>query len=495
MDRILILAAADRWSSVAACFGGAHSTAVLNQRLSYGLVLREEPTGADLAEMHILGSMQYVVSDEAPLRCFSSLWQGENYVLSVAPSVCFMTSWDALLLQMIRRLSVNTSAHPVLTGIPPLTEAIVDAFRPVAVANALPDHSLIFRSGTPVTCAGEPQRTAFLNFSFCFAPAALFRSLEKVESDLSAEAFAHGWECFVPHVVMAHALDDLTPASVVVAHPDSEAWHRFAKRAGISETYPWLSGTARTGILNADLSWEMHVPLHVRARNRLHAWTRSGGSISLLCASAFLRTPLHPENTSDENSVYFHRLSVLKEIPMIFLADQYTLPTVQLNHPNVMEYLPSYGLPVNRKLTEEEATAQMALNPMFFLARCKERNPGHTHYAWVDPAAVYYPVDPDTYPDLKPFCTGRITLATVDGKPDLTTVIVPSQLLTPLCAEITAICEPATRKPVPFPTATELWNDLIDRFPSRFTLIPYAEPCGLMASILGVSRKDTVIQE
>ena len=95
MDRILILAAADRWSSVAACFGGAHSTAVLNQRLSYGLVLREEPTGADLAEMHILGSMQYVVSDEAPLRCFSSLWQGENYVLSVAPSVCFMTSLDA----------------------------------------------------------------------------------------------------------------------------------------------------------------------------------------------------------------------------------------------------------------------------------------------------------------------------------------------------------------------------------------------------------------
>lgn len=495
MDRILIIASADQWSSVAACFGGAHSTAVLNQRLSFGLVLRQEPTGADLAEMHILGSMQYVVSDEAPLHCFSSLWQGENYVLSVDPTVCFMTSWDTLLLQMIRRLAINTSAHPVLTGIPPLTEATVDAFRPVAVANAFPDHKLDFRPGTPITCAGEPQRTAFLNFSFCFAAASFFRSMEKVENDLSAECYSLGWECFTPHTVVAHAVQDLTPASITVAHPESETWQRFAKRAGISETYPWVNGNARTGILNADLSWELHVPLWVRARNRLHAWTRSSGSISLLCASAFLRTSFHPDNASDENSVYFHRLSTLKEIPMIFLADQYTLPTVQLNHPNVMEYLPTYGLPVSRKLTEEESNARMALNPMFFLARCKERNPGHTHYAWVDPATVYYPVDPDTFPNLKSFCTSRITMATVDGKPDLSMIIVPTQLLTPLCAEITAICEPATRKPGPFPTAAELWNQLIGQYPSRFTLIPYAEPYGLMAAMLGVSRKDTVVQE
>lgn len=496
MDRILILTSADRWSDTSACLAGACACAAVNKRISYGLILREEPSPADLDEMHTLGSVQYLVSEDRPVHVFSSLWQGESHVLLADRKLVYGTGWDLLLLRMLHRLERNGTARPVLTGIPPLTDAPVNAFRPVAAERMTgPDGTLYFRPGTPVRCSSGPQRSAFLSESFCFAPSAFFRMAETQSGLLSVAAYVNGWEVFIPQLCPCHALSVLCPEPRDIPDPSGESWQRFARRAGITDRFPYLNGQARTGILSADLSWDTTVSLRERFLDKILAWSSAGSSVSLLCVSAVLSEPVHPENTPEENAACLRWLAALHELPMIFLTDAVTRPTVQLSHPNITDYSPSVGLPVIRRLPDAQDPDFLRLSRMFFLRHCKERNPGHSHYAWLDPCSVCYPVDPDTVPDLKRFCTDRITMATVDGKPDFSMIIVPSDLIGPLCGEIGVLCEQSIRQPVPFPAEEDIWKDLMERFPSRFTLVPLPEKNGLIAHILRVSANNTCIQK
>lgn len=487
MDRILILTSAEHWSDVSACLAGANCNAALNRRLSYGLVLQTEPSASDLAEMHMLGSVQYLVSAQEPFRVFSKLWQGESHALLIDRSILFETGWDLTLLRMLHRSERTGAARSLLTGIPPLTDPAVDAFRPVAAEYlTAPDGTLIFRPGTPVRCTREPQRTPFLSLFFCFGLSSFFRGLEGASGNLSAYAFVNGWELYVPCQCPCHALVTLCPVPEEVTDSAGENWQRFARKAGITNRFPFLNGQARTGILSADLSWELSVPVRQQLLDRIRACVSTGSALSLLCVSAVLGEPVHPENTPEENAACLRWLTALRELPMIFLTDAVTRPTVQLNHPNVIDYTPDAGLPLARRLQKNENPDYLKLSTFFFLNYCKERNPGHTHYAWLDPCTVNYPVDPDTVPDLKPFCTEKITVAEVDGKPDFSTVIVPTDLISPLCGEISVFCEQSTRKPVPFPSPEDIWKDLTARFPSRFNMIQMPEKGGLIARILRV---------
>ena len=494
MDRILVLTAADCWSDVSACLAGAHCCAALNKRVSYGLVLRNEPSASDLDEMHLLGSVQYLVSQAAPYHCFSKLWQGESHTLLLDRSVLFGTGWDLTLLRMLHRLERNGTEHPVLTGIPPLTNAAVDAFRAVAADRMTgTDGTISYRPGTPVLNAREPQRTPFLSLQFCFAASSFFRVIENESENISTFAFVNGWELFVPCLCPCHAQEVLCPPQETVMDPDSENWKRFSRKAGITDRFPYLTGQARTGILSSDLAWETVIPLRRRILDRIHT-LYSDSSLSLLCVSAILSEPVHPENTPEENTACLRWLTAIRELPMVFLTDALTRANVQLNHPNVIDFSPSACLPVYRRLPDAEDPDFLHMSRIFFLRCCKERNPGHSHYAWLDPCSVNYPADPGTIPNLKPFCSDRITIAEVDGKPDFSMIIVPADLISPLCEEIAAFCDQSTGKPVPFPSEDELWSNLFERFPSRFTLVPLPEKSGLIAHILRVSANDTCIQ-
>ena len=496
MDRIMILTAAERWSDLSACLKSIHLNAAVSKRLSYGLVLRKEPEPGDLEEMHLLGSVQYLIADCSPIHVFSRLWQGEAFTLLTNGDTGYEVGWDILLLRMLHRLERSGSIHPALTGIPPLTDASVDAFRPVALDRlTAPDGVLYFQPGTPVRCSAEPQRTAFLSPFFCFSASALFRTLENVTSDLSAAAFVGGWEFFVPSCCPCRSPRTLCPDPEPIPEADSETWRRFTRRAGISDHFPYLNGQARTGILSADLSWDPCISIRQRILDRILALRCAGSPLSLLCVSAVLSEPVHPENTAEENTAYLRWLTAIRELPMIFLTDAVTRPTVQLNHPNVSDYSPDAGLPMYRRLQNPEDPEYLRLSRIFFLRWCKERNPGHSHYAWLDPCSVRYPVDPGTQPDLRPFCTDRITVATVGGLPDFSMIIVPSDLIGPLCGEISVLCESAARKPVPFPSEEEIWKNLSERFPSRFSWIPVSEKYGLIAHILRVSANTTCFQQ
>lgn len=495
MDRILILTAADGWSDVSACLAGAHSCAGLNKRVSYGLILHKQPSASDLDEMHLLGSVQYLVSEADPFYCFSKLWQGESHTLLADRSVLFDAGWDITLLRMLRQLERNGTEHPVLTGIPPLFNASVDAFRAVAAERITgTDGTISYRPGTPVRYAREPQRTPFLSLQFCFASSSFFRTLECISESPSVAAFINGWDLFVPCRCPCHAQTVLCPPAEDIRDPAAENWRRYARKAGITDRFPYLTGQARTGILSADLAWETSIPLRQRILDRIRSVSTSGSPLSLLCVSAVLSEPVHPENTPEENTACLRWLTAVRELSMIFLADAVTRPNVQLNHPNVIEFAPAAGLPVYRRLPDIEDPDYLRMSRMFFLRYCKERNPGHSHYAWLDPCSVSYPVDPDTIPNLKPFCSDRITIAEVDGKPDFSMIIVPTELISPLCGEIAAFCDQSSRKPVPFPTEEEVWSDLIGRFPSRFTMVPLPEKYGLIAHILRVSANDTCFQ-
>lgn len=490
LERILVLISGSDPENVLPCAGSALEKALHKDRISFGFLLRRVPDEEEQEQLHQLGSARFLVSEGTPFQHVSALWQGEDHVLTVSSAVLFRSGWDDRLFNMLHALEREVSGKPFLTGLPPMESGAVDAFRPLAVRDVTPDQRPVFMPGTPLRLAREPQRTAFLCKDFCFGPVRLFRALEKEKGLLSAAAYGLGWIAYVPCDTVAGSRSDLTPDSPACSTEDPYL-ETFAERIGLFSAVRPLSGQLRTGIMNPDLIWNTHVPLLRTLRSKWRSLPAGSSSRSMLRVSSFLGLTEHPENSMDENAVFLRRAAILKNIPLFLFADRETMPSVQLRHPNVMEYLDSYGLPMFRPLMDGEDRNLLALSHMFMLQKARERNPGHSHYAWTDPAAVYYPADPETVPDLKRYCTDRIVMGTLNGVPDPSVIIVPEKLIPYLCGEIAALCETECKKLIPLPTEHELWHKLILAHTPRFDLIPITEKYGLMARMLEVGPSDS----
>ncbi|MCQ2457951.1 MAG: hypothetical protein MJ142_04355 [Clostridia bacterium] len=483
-DRILMILRAGSASETLDTLESAFAGALLKKRLSFGLLLDEAPDPAMLELLSAYGNIRYMTEGGAPC---TSLWQGEKLIFTAASSVTFLPQWDMSVRYMLNQLSRSGIGKPVLTGLPPLEDGAVDAFSPVGIGFAGKDGTLTFRRGTPFLRGREPMQAAVAVPGFCCAPSSLFRLHEQQQNTaLAVTAFRNGFECYTPQILIARSGSDLLPEPLILPREDAD---RFGKRFGLNTESGVLSGQARTGCHTPDLSWPEKTPLLSGLRRFSSASLKTAASdISLFCITTLLDDCADPDLTPEESSIAFRRLASLNNLVLLCYTNTVYVETARLKHPNVLEYRDEYGIPVHYRPGKAQYDAFLRLSRPFLLAKSAERFPGHTHLAWVDPDCVPYPPDPDTVPDLTSFCTDRIVIGTVDGDPDLSTVIIPEQLLSALCGEICLICGTDSRLVYQLPPEKDLWKRLIDEHPDRFTLIPVTEKHGLMAAMLGVGQ-------
>lgn len=465
----------------------AFENAKLKKTLSFALKLSRAPSEAELNTLHLLGIVRFHLSDRFS---FQALWQGEPLVFSVSPAMQFYPGWDLRLRFTQARLK-RTSDRFVLSGLPPLEDTEVDAVCPVGLKGSIPD--LVFQRGLPLLRSSEPIQTAFPVPECCFGPSAFFRQTEN--SLLFLTAFRHGWNVMTLPNRIARSTLDLTPESCSLPAGEEENIARFSRRFGIdfragSEN---ISGQARSGIFTPDLSFPVHTPViqKIQRKKRLNSFS----SLSLMCITAVSGANTDCFHTPEEHNISVRYLTELQKLSLLCYADRKSLATLILKKASTLEYMPEYGLPLHWYPTPENEKKALSLGKMFLLDHSRKRFPGHTHLGWIDPGCVFYPADPETEPDITPFCTDRIVMGTVKGEPDLSIIIVPDELLSALCGEITVLCGGDLRKFVHLPYEADVWAELIRKFPNRFTLIPVYEKYGLIARILHVGSDSSLIEK
>ena len=492
MDRILLLMAAPDYASADTALRSARDSAAAPERISYGLSLQEEPDKDDCAAMRALGSVQFLCPGGDSWSDVEELWQGEGYVLIAGPGTSFTRHWDMQLLRALRQCRRDSLFSAVLTGYLPRPQDPVDAVCPVAADRFGEDGSVCFHRGTPLRYAERPLRSAFIHPDFCFAPAGFFREMLEEDGPLFLAAFRRKWEVYTLHRPLLHALYDMPVPSCPPFLAEEGAVPgliRFEKRFSLRFSSRQLSAMARQGVFTADLTFPVHVPYAVRAQEALREVMGARRKSSPLCVTAFLSLPLPGANLREQYLCWFGYLSGLKNLPLLCYGDGETTRLIVPRHPNVLEYKRRYGLPIEGDIPPEEAMNFIRLCKPFILAQSREKFLHHSHYIWMDFGYLRYPVYERAAIEWDNLCGDTITLATVDGEPDLSMLVVPDRLVLTLCREIAALCNSRRNAGQPLPLESELWRTLMAEHPDWFRTVALPGPRELLTLTM-MSREE-----
>ena len=105
------------------------------------------------------------------------------------------------------------------------------------------------------------------------------------------------------------------------------------------------------------------------------------------------------------------------------------------------------------------------------LAKTAEQHPDFEFVAWVNMDILKHPICPQAEPDFTLLMDGRVHLATVNAIPDLSFVLVPAELLKPLCRLTLNLTQVDDELKRGF-SEVALWQRLIHQHPDWFCLHP-----------------------
>ena len=106
----------------------------------------------------------------------------------------------------------------------------------------------------------------------------------------------------------------------------------------------------------------------------------------------------------------------------------------------------------------------------FLMEQAHERFKTNSHFVWMDFASLEYPVYPKEKIRWEEICHGKISMAMVNGLPDVSMCVIPSGLLNSICRELTGLCDDSIRRTGTLPRAEVLWLQVMREHPDWFDL-------------------------
>jgi len=267
------------------------------------------------------------------------------------------------------------------------------------------------------------------------------------------------WDCQIP------------PCEIPEEEGRATGLARFEARFNVRLAGRQLSAMARQGVFTADLTYPMHVPYAVRAQEALRDLFSRRSKLAPLCVTAWVPQQEQPADMPEEYMCWFRHLSRLKALPLLCFAEGAMAKRVSLVHPNMLDYKNRYGLQARGCARWQGTKTYARLSKAFLLAQAREKFLHHTHYIWMDFSYQRYPVYERTAFDWGNICQDKITLATVEGMPDLSMIAVPDGRVLTLCRELTALCEQYLQEEGRLPEEEEIWLRMMVEHPDWFSTV------------------------
>lgn len=453
MERILVLMKASSWADASQALTSARENALYPKRLTFALLLRQDATQQELTNMADFGPMQYLVTQAASFAEMESLWRGERFIALTHAAMRFDRFWDVRLQHALGACHAE-DAQAVLTGFLPAEDDPIGAVCPVA-AEALTDgFTLHFGHGLPLKMAAAPMEGVFLHPDFFFARAGFVRVMAQAKTNDFLWAMTCGWQVFTLNTPVITLTQDL-PVAPVALHPEEEGMERLKEEYGVDWENGTLSPAAKRGLKGDMLDVALRVTPLVKLREQWRRRRNQKSDLTPLCVTVC------PEEMDAETTHWLQQLAKMKDLSLLCYAQGSQLRDIADFHPNVLEYKARYAL----ALPEGKTLFSRAS----ILCAARDRVLSGTHYIYLAPDAVRYPLYSGMALPWKRLCDDRIVMAKVQGKLDLSMVIVPDALLKPFLEETQEQLRQQMAAGNMPQSESILWEGVIREHPEWFT--------------------------
>lgn len=482
MDHILILMDASTFADARGAVISAVSHADNPDGLSFGFTLQEEPAGESAETLNALRANWLLRTGEDLWASMERFWGGEDYVLLAHPAMRFAPGWDAKLLQALSMCRPRQLATCALTGCLPTASDLLHEVCPVGAGAFESDGTLTLQQGMPLRHVKAPVRSPFLHPDFCFAPAGFFRAMTRSEEPLFMQAFRKDWEIYTLHDPVIELQWNL-PAPPVFIPADHDLCADFQQLFGVDFARKKLSGRARRGLMSETIVRPRRYPVALRIREWWRHLDHRIRNFSFLQSHADQVSPrcitLFMGETDDETLLWFRQLVELKNVSLTAYV-----PTVLKRL--VMDFVPeTCDLHQQHFITlpGQSLEAMAPISKPSLLAAARDHLLDPSHYVWIDPDCIRYPVYQKAYLDWEAICGSEIVMAMVNGQPDTTMFSVPQERAHDLADAFRANALRIFSERGTIPTEAELWSCVIIDNPDWFSFINMPA-CGLLYTLL-----------
>lgn len=399
----------------------------------------------------------------------------ETHFLLIKGVHRFAEKWDQGLLSRHRKVSRVNPA--ILTSMASEEEEGLrtQAFLP-ALAEEFAQDAVKLAKGLPLVCGASPVRTLIVNPALVFGKTDFLRQAETKDTLLSIAAFVAGYHVYALETPLIWPLT--RPRTYWLEKPSPDTLPRtnltrFEQSAGFSFEKHRVGVRTTLGLFSTEDGYpqKMSVKLEVKARAR--AMLARATHPMPMFVTAFYELPEALKPTLS----YLIRFSYLKgldKLPLLLYAGGRQERILRANFPNTFSYPDNALLPKSLLLEGMTATQHFKRNKILLLQRSMNTYPGFSHYSWVDFDIMGHPIPAQAMPNFSMLMDETVHLATVNGEPDGSLIMVPRQHMKLLAREVNALSQVDAAIHRSF-SETAMLLRLIEKFPDLFTLHPMPE--------------------
>lgn len=392
---------------------------------------------------------------------------GVSHVLWLLGAHAFGPRWDT---ELLARLGRCDAPDPLLTATlsAPTEGMAAQAFLP---ALGEPDEdSVPLARGLPIVCGAEPVRTMLVNPGLVFGGA---RFLFRMETDvrlLSIAAHVADYQPFALETPLLWPVSEPPARRLYRPAPDKlpmARLSRFEQLAGFSFDRRAVGVRAGMGLFSTQSAYPQRFAEPVGLLNRVRL-RKLPPPPMLVTAFVDLPQAMHP---AVQYLIRFDYLRALENLPLWLYAGGQHERALRQSFPNTLSYPDLHVLP---KALISEGMSEMQhfqRSKWALLRRTLDRFPEATHVAWIDFDALSYPLYPRLHPVMAHLQGRTVHLATVDGVPDSSLMVLPRQHARLLAREADALSQVDAALRRSF-SEVALLRRLIQKFPDLFTLHP-----------------------
>lgn len=341
-----------------------------------------------------------------------------------------------------------------------------------ALKEVYENESVLIGRGLSLVCAERPVKTLVIDPAFVYGPVSFLREAELAEDTLSLAAYLTGFSVYVLPTPCLWPVQDPPARLLQLPSPDTlpgTTLARFEQLLGFRRGERRVEPKAAMGLFTHEEAYTQHLP------NGL-IWSQQARSVRMrltethmpLLVSAFIDLP-DARVLPHFYTLRFGFLKRVESLPLLLYTGGSQERALRASFPNTQSYPEGTLLPRHLLESTMSASQRFSRSKLPLMLRAAQRRVEFSHTAWVDMDILPHPVCAEAVPDFRTLMDDRIHLATVNGVPDASFVIVPEKLLEPLCKLAVSITQLDAELNRGFEESL-LWERLFQKKPEWFAI-------------------------
>ena len=363
--------------------------------------------------------------------------------------------------------------HPSVRFSSKTEPAVSEAYLP-ALKESVSENSVAIGRGLALVCAEGPIKTLVIDPDLLMGPISFLRECDLTPSTLSLAAYVAGYAVYALHEPWLWPIRE--PDKRFLIRPSADVlpgstMARFEQLLGFHYGQPHTTGKAAMGLFIPEDTYPQRMPGNLMLEQKLRL-----ARLKLKEAHLPLMVSAYTDLPSARNSPAFYTLRFgflrrIASLPLLLFTGGSQERALRASFPNTLNY-PTHGLLPNELLAEGMTPAQhFARSKPLLMLRAAKKRVEFSHAAWVDMDILPHPVCAEAAPNLSSLMDDRIHLATVEGIPDLSFLVIPAERLGMIARETLSLTQLDAELKRDF-SEEILWQRLFHKKPEWFAIHP-----------------------